>query len=73
MRNIAIAFALCLAACGGNDDAPAPADPKPVPAAPAVEEDKREPTLTKREVDQRLDDIERQIESGNVDQRVVTE
>jgi hypothetical protein len=70
MRNIAIAFALCLAACGGNDDAPAPADPKPAPTSSQAEEE-RDPALTKREVDQKLDDIERQIESGDVDQRVV--
>jgi hypothetical protein len=70
MRNIAIAFALVLAACGGTDDAPAPADPKPALGAQSADEE-RDPALTKREVDQKLDDIERQIESGDVDQRVV--
>jgi hypothetical protein len=68
MRTLAIAFTLLLAACGGDDDAPAPADPKP---APAAADEERDPKLTKRQVDQQLDDIERQIESGDADQRVV--
>lgn len=70
MRNIAIAFALFLAACGGTDDAPAPADPKPAPVSVQADQDK-DPVLTKREVESQLDDIERQIESGDVDQRVL--
>lgn len=70
MKTFAIVLAAFLAACSGNGEAPvpAPADPKP---APAAADEESEPTLTKREVDQELDKIEQQIESGSADQRVV--
>ena len=67
MRTFAIVLAAFLAACSGNGEAPVP-EPKP---APAAAEEEKDPTLTQREVDQKLDEIEQQIESGNVDQRVV--
>jgi hypothetical protein len=66
-KAFAIVLAAFLAACSGNGEAPVP-EPKP---APAAAEEEKDPTLTKREVDQQLDEIEQEIESGNVDQRVV--
>lgn len=68
MRLQIILVAIVLAACSGNGDPPVQAKP----ADPASDE-QAEPELTSREVDRKLDEIEREINDDKSDPRVLAE